>query len=110
MRSAQGLGAEGIFKSSLPGKASLSLACRAPQALVPWVQPLGLESQTQRCSAQLAALSRAILPPWRPLLPAQYLGPSSPRGGAGLALTSSPLCPGLNVFYYHAPLCTPPYT
>lgn len=44
MSSALGLGAEGIFKSSLPGKASLSLACRAPQALVPWVQPPGLES------------------------------------------------------------------
>lgn len=109
MSSALGLGAEGIFKYSLPGKASLSLACTVPQALVPCVQPPGLESQTQRRSAQLAALSRAILPPWQLLLPAQYLGPSSPQGGAGLALTSSPLCPGLNVFHYHAPLCTPPH-
>lgn len=54
------------------------------------MQPLGAESQTQRRSAQLAALSRAILPPWQLLLPAQYLGPSSPQGGAGLALDFFP--------------------
>lgn len=35
MSSALGLGAEGIFKYSLPGKASLSLACTVPQAPVP---------------------------------------------------------------------------
>lgn len=61
-----------MYKSYLPGKASLSLACRAPQALVPWVpgalgaapragelDPEALRSAGCPISGHLAAMAAA---------------------------------------------------
>lgn len=64
------------------------------------------ESDPERRSAPLPALSLAISPPWRPLLPAQYLGPSSPprQGWASpdfFPSVSLPECPPLSPTTLH---------
>lgn len=93
-------GTEGNFSSSLPGKASLSQACRAPQAPVPWVQPPGLGNQTQRrvllcCLPYLWPSCRHGSHSSQPSI----WGPHLPEAGPA-APTSSPVRPCLNVLHY----------